>query len=241
MSKVTVITSVFKGQEFLSSFLADVKKQTIFPDLSLLLIDCSPDERDKEQCERFCAKHPETATYIDGKPDKGVYNAWNIGVKASQTPYLTNWNLDDRLNPTCLEKHIKFLDERPEIDLVYCKNLCTHYPNETWESNSADGEYPTGKFSARAMIRHNLPHNHPVWRKSLHDRFGLFDSNLKSAGDYEMWLRCVKGGAKFDIIPEYLGLYYWNPTGISTNKANKGWKQQEEIYVRNKYKELHRA
>ena len=82
----------------------------------------------------------------------------------------------------------------------------------------------------------NLPHNHPVWRRTLHDKFGLFDEQYGSAGDWEFWLRCVKGGAQFKLIPEDLGLYYFNPSGISTSTANQSWKRQEENRIREMYK-----
>ena len=84
----------------------------------------------------------------------------------------------------------------------------------------------------------NMPHSSPMWRKSLHKEAGFFDQKYNSAGDWEMWLRAVSKGSKFKKIGSTpLGLYYFNPTGISTNPENFSWKRKEEEEVYEKYKD----
>ena len=39
-------------------------------------------------------------------------------------------------------------------------------------------------------------------------------------------------------VNKVLGVYYFNPTGVSTNPDNMEWKQKEETEVKNKYREL---
>ena len=78
------------------------------------------------------------------------------------------------------------------------------------------------------MLRGNLPHNNPMWRKNLHETFGYFREDYKSASDWEFWLRCVFGGSKFKKLQDTLGIYYFNPNGMSTNKDNEEWKRKEE-------------
>ena len=81
-----------------------------------------------------------------------------------------------------------------------------------------------------------MPHNNPMWRKSYHDKYGEFDAKYRSAGDWELWLRGASQGSKFLKIPRVLGLYYFSPTGISTNPENFEWKREEEREVFEKYK-----
>ena len=52
-----------------------------------------------------------------------------------------------------------------------------------------------------------------MWRRSLHNTYGYFREEFKSAGDYEFWLRIGKK-EMFFRYPETLGLYYRNPEGI---------------------------
>ena len=53
-----------------------------------------------------------------------------------------------------------------------------------------------------------------------------------------MWLRAASQGSKFKKIQTVLGLYYFNPNGISTNPENFSWKQEEEAEVYEKYMDL---
>ena len=39
-------------------------------------------------------------------------------------------------------------------------------------------------------------------------------------------------------LPDPLGLYYFNPKGISTNFENFDWKQEEELKIYTQYKAL---
>ena len=77
-----------------------------------------------------------------------------------------------------------------------------------------------------------------MWKRTLHDTFGHFDTKYKSAADWDFWLRCAFGGAQFRKASEVLGVYYFNPEGISTNTKNFVWKQKEEREIYMKYKEI---
>ena len=50
-----------------------------------------------------------------------------------------------------------------------------------------------------------------------------------------MWLRCAFGGSRFKKCNEILGIYYFNPKGISTNSENTSWKREEEKEVFSTY------
>ena len=80
--------------------------------------------------------------------------------------------------------------------------------------------FPDLPFSPDSQLVTNSAHCAPMWRNSLHDRFGLFDESYHSAGDYEFWVRCAVQQARFRAIPEILTVYYSNPEGMSTRADN---------------------
>ena len=57
----------------------------------------------------------------------------------------------------------------------------------------------------------------------------------KSASDWDFWLRCAFAGSEYKKLSEPLGLYYFNPEGMSTNPENKKWKRKEEFGIFKKY------
>ena len=85
------------------------------------------------------------------------------------------------------------------------------------------------------MLRGNPPHCMPMWRKSLHERHGFFEEKYRSASDWEFWLRCTLEGVEMKKINKPLGLYYFNPKGMSTNQEHNEWKRKEEREIFSKY------
>ena len=185
------------------------------------------------------SKYPNNIIYKSLEEDPGIYGVWNIGVEMATGEYLTNANLDDRKAINSLERHAAELFVNEEVDLVYADSFITNAPNEKYEENTSEGQrYNFDSFSFENLLRGNMPHNNPMWRRDYHDKYGLFDAEYKSAGDWEMWLRGASQGAKFKKINQILGLYYMNPKGISTNSDNLSWKRKEEFKVFKQYQKV---
>ena len=238
--KISILTSVFKGDEYVEQFLEDMTKQTIFKDnCELIMVNANSPGNEEEIIMKYKEKFPDNIRYTKLEEDPGIYGVWNLALEMSTGEFVTNANLDDRKAANSLEEHAKELIRNPDVDLVYADMAITDKPNEVFESNNSQGRrynFPQFSFDNLKMV--NMPHASPMWRKSLHDKYGIFDSKYRSAGDWEMWLRAASQGSKFKKINEILGLYYFNPTGVSTNPDNFEWKQKEEAEVFEKYSNI---
>ena len=89
-----------------------------------------------------------------------------------------------------------------------------------------------------ALLECNLPHNHPLWRRSLHDKFGYFNEDYQSGSDWDFFFRCGVGNVGMKLIPKVLGIYYKNPEGMSTKKENMKRNLEEVYIIKNKYRQL---
>jgi glycosyltransferase involved in cell wall biosynthesis len=235
--KISILTSVFNCDKFMAGFLDSIESQTVFTNqCELLLLDCGPSPCMVPEL-KIAKRVFYNIKYAHLDKDPGLYEAWNTLLKHhAEGEYITNANTDDRQAPWSLEVMAAELDANPDIDLVYGRVLVTDKENETFFRNTASQEWLCNEFSINDLITNNSPHCQPMWRKSLHDRFGYFDSKYSSAADSEFWLRCATGGAKFKKINKQLGLYYVNPQGISTKKENFIKSMREVVEVRRKYK-----
>ena len=240
LPKISIITSVYDGDEFIEPFLEDITRQTIFEEkCELILINANSPGNEEKVINKYLKKYPKNIVYKKLDKDPGIYGTWNLGVEMATGEYLTNANLDDRKAPNSLQCHAEELYTNPGIDLVYADMLVTDKSNEVWEQNSSEGRrynFPDFSFDNLKMV--NMPHAAPMWRKTIHDSCGNFNEKYRSAGDWEMWLRAASKGSRFKKIQSVLGLYYFNPTGISTNPENFGWKQEEETEVYETYKNV---
>ena len=236
MYKVTVITSMFKGGKYLPLFLKDILEQTAFEECEWYLLDAASSDDEFSIIEPYLSYKNIRYERLDSDP--GIYACWNYMINNSSSTYITNANLDDRLFPNSIQRHIESLDENPDCDLAYAENILTTTPNDSHRNYEQGGEvrtYPCGPFNREIMKGHNYPHSHPMWKRALHDKFGMFEEKYRSAGDYDFWLRCLAGGVNdFLYIPEVLGIYYFNPDGLST-KSGCGWRDREISEIRSSH------
>jgi len=243
--KLSIFCSIFKGSRFIEHYLRDITKQTIFNECELILIDANSPEGEGLVISEYLGKY-KNIKYIRLNKDPGLYACWNIAINESSGQLLNNANLDDSKRIDALEVQSNYLDRNPGIDLVYADSLISNSINCDYNTALLNSEYRYNfpDFSIGSLIDCNPPHQSPVYRRKLHDEFGYFDENYKSASDSEFWLRCASGGANMSKVDEVLGVYYDNPRGVSTNPDNADWKIKEEVEVRDKYKEygtLHRG
>jgi len=242
--QITVLTSLYKASKFLPQFMEDILNQTFFDQCQWFLLDAASPENEYSIIQPYLTKYS-NIRYERLDKDPGIYACWNYMIRNSDSPYLTNANVDDRMFPTCIGEHAEELDKSLDVDVVYCYNAMVTQPDFTYKDiqnhiiNSQVNVFPTTEYSLDALLQGNLPHNHPVWRRSLHNQFGYFnEQDYKSGSDWDFWLRCGVGHVQMKLIPKVLGVYYKNPEGISTKQENMKRNLEEVYAIKNKYMEL---
>ena len=240
---VSLVTSVYKADEYIEQLMEDVTRQTIFEEKCewiILNVDPPGHEFDEEVILKYVQKYPNNIIYKRLEEDPGIYDTWNMGIKMATGDFVTNVNCDDRRRSGGLEQQAKMLVAVPDASLVYNDSYIVHEPNVAWEDVPDNCQrYNFEEFSKEAMLRGNLPHNNPMWRKELHDKFGYFNQHYKASGDWDFWLRCAFGEAKFVKHPEILGIYYFNPVGMSTNPEHDEWKKEHEREIFQGYLQIY--
>lgn len=215
--RVSIITSVFNGDDFIKGFLEDIVQESIFDDCELILINANSPGNEEPIIKEYLEQYP-NIIYVRLPSDPGLYGVWNIAIQMASADLITNANIDDRRNHCSCEIQAKALEEDPSVDLVYSDFLITYTPNQTFENNTYRWILTNLDFKPEHMC-HCLPGPQPMWRKSMNEKYGYFDETFFSAGDWEMWLRAVSKGAQFKKIPDFVsGLFFDNPTGLSNNK-----------------------
>jgi GT2 family glycosyltransferase len=230
--KVTIITSLYKGDEFIKSFLEDITQQTIFDQCELLIINANSPDNESPIIEKYCDLYPQIK-YIKLDHDPGLYGVWNIGIKRARSGYVTNANVDDKLAHDCYEHYAKILDENHGIDLVYSDHYISRDSHETfYDAQARNNEYWTyPEFSTQAITRSCIIGNHPMWRTTLHSKAGLFNESFKSAGDWEMWIRAAAKGCIFKKVNEKLGVFYISSKSLSRQENHSNEiKRIEKMY-----------
>jgi glycosyltransferase involved in cell wall biosynthesis len=207
--KISAITSTYRGERFLRGCLEDLESQTIAKEIEIIVIDSGSEQDEKSIVQEFQTRF-DNIVYIRTEKKETVYAAWNRGLKHARGEYVTNANVDDRHIPFALEKLSKVLDENEHIALVYGDVAITTQENSNIDTASISGYFLFSDFYHERLYKDCFVGPQPLWRKSLHNKYGYFDPFYTSAGDYEYWLRIAKT-EEFYHLSETLGLYLDSP------------------------------
>lgn len=229
--KVSAIVSTYKSAVFMRGCLEDLVVQTLYArgELEILVIDSGSPEKEGEIVREMQQRHPDIR-YLRTERET-LYAAWNRGVTLASGKYLTSANTDDRHRGDALELMARHLDSNPDVALVYGDALVTQQPNETFERSSAKHRFNWPPYSYAGLLRQCTIGPQPLWRKTLHDRYGMFDEKFFVVGDYEFWLRAGRD-EKFELLPQILGLYYQNAAGL---EYSSGRMAAETLEVQRRY------
>lgn len=227
----SVLTSLYRGGDFIDQFMDNITSQDGFDDyFELVIVDADSPENEYETIKRYLTRH-KNINYIRCNYRIGIYDAWNVAAKASRGKYLTNANLDDMRRHDSFMLQAATLDNLPFVDIVYQDLYYTFDPQLSFDEIAAfNHKTSLPVITSHNMIQFNSPHNAPMWRKRLHEELGYFDTHFKSAGDYEFWLRCIAAGKKFYKINDPHVVYYQNPKGLSTRPDTRGVIEAMEIH-----------
>jgi hypothetical protein len=234
--RVTLITSVYNGEKYLSDFLLNIENvYSYFPNFELILVDANSEDSSVEIINNFIQKSTIPMRLIELSSRVTIYYAWNLAIQNAKGEYISNANLDDSKHPLSLCLLVNFLDSHQNVDVIYSDYYYySNYPFK-WDSNETFWKTELPIANLNNLLSYNSPHSSPIWRKSIHLDLGYFDESLISAADWEFWLRCAYNGKLFHKFPLALHAYYYNLEGISTKIDSPG--ESEQWGIRKKYQE----
>jgi glycosyltransferase involved in cell wall biosynthesis len=234
-SRVSAIVSTYNSERFFTGRMENLLQQTIADRLEIVVVDSG-----SQQNESAIAQH-----YIDaGAPVKlirtereSLYSAWNRAIEVATGDYLISANTDDRLMPEACEVMAEALDAHQQVALVFSDALETTDEQEVIDCSVLS--YSPGRrrisrpaYSYVRLLVECCCGPFPMWRRSVHEQSGLFDSSYIVAGDWEFWLRIGEKNPMLHIATP-LGLIARRADSILWSDQDT-WKQ-ENGRVRAKY------
>jgi glycosyltransferase involved in cell wall biosynthesis len=191
--------------------LQSVFAQT-YKDYEVVVVnDGSPDTPELEQA---IAPWRDRLTYLHTE-NCGLAGARNNGIRAARGELIALLDSDDLWEPQYLEVQVRKLDENPSADIVY--------PNAIIFGDSPGlSEFPhsRGNVTFASLVQETCVVMVSVLaRRSALERAGLFDDNLRSCEDFDMWLRTIKSGGRIIYHPQVLVRYRRRPGSLSSDEV----------------------
>jgi glycosyltransferase involved in cell wall biosynthesis len=195
--KISIITVSYNSQSTIKHTIDSVSSQT-YKNKEYILIDGASQDWTLDILD---FKKDEIDNFVSEKDD-GIYNAMNKGIKAATGDIIGILNSDDfYYNQDVLSKVAKVFEET-NCDCLYGDLI---FVNKGDISKIAR-YWKSGKFEKNIMKKGwMLPHPTFFVKKKIYQKYGLYNTSLKRAADYEMILRLLhKEKINIEYIPEIL-------------------------------------
>jgi len=146
----------------------------------------------------------ERITVIDSPTSQGRWTSANRGVIATTAPLLVLHDDDDTWHADFLARAVDYLDAHPSragvvsrIEIVWERRVGDRFVDERSEVFQPRLTAPS--LSDTLLFNRFVPIGY-VYRRSLHDRFGLYDETLPVVGDWDFNLR-VLAAEELEYLP----------------------------------------
>ncbi|MCA8911735.1 MAG: glycosyltransferase family 2 protein [Planctomycetes bacterium] len=212
---VSVLIPTFNRSGLIGEAMRGVAKQTWRPIKLVIVNDASTDdtaaaiEEAKQELEA-----PDFHVVVVNLPEnRGCGTARAVGLETVTGAYVAFLDDDDDWFETKLERQIALLEQTGA-------GACTCYmkqirPEGEGRYPSADKELPEGRCAAAWVRGDVLAHiNTVVFRRELLPEVGLFPRDMRMHDD-SVWLAKLAHVAEFCALKEVLGVYRFNPAGVS--------------------------
>ena len=226
---ISLITSIHNDFDLFKKYFFSLTETSLYKSklLELILIDSGSLDEISEDIKKTALIFKNTV-YLKSSNRESLYKAWNRGISIAKGKYISNANTDDRHAKNCLESLIDCLEDNSSIDLAYGSLFKSSKPDEGFADNDKSLPCTSQKFFPGSLLLHDYTGAQPVWRKSIHDKIGLFDESYEVVGDYEFVLRAISNGCKFGYVPEAQGLMLWHKNALST-KDSKSHSEKKRL------------
>ena len=210
-NRVDVIIPAYNQGSLLRKSIESVLAQTYKKFKITVVDDCSD-----QNIDLIVRSYPQVSLLRTEK-NSGPSAARNLGIKSTNSEFVSFLDADDFMHEKKLEKSIYELDKDSKIGLT-CGNYRVIYNKrkllKPFYSRSIDINY-------KMLLRQNfVASGSTTVRRAVLEDVGLFDESLWISEDYDLWLR-ISEKYKIKYIHEVLYYYSVEPAaGSLTNQQN---------------------
>lgn len=177
---ITIITVTYNAEKDLEASIKSVSAQS-YPNIQYLIIDGGSTDRTLEIIKKYEAH---ISIWISEK-DNGIYDAWNKGLQLATGDWIGFLGADDVYLPNAVQQYVEKLQEvdyatldiiTSKVQLVDENKLPFRVIGSSWKWN----DFKRYMCTAHVGSLHS---------KSFYQKYGIYNTNYKIVGDYEILLR----------------------------------------------------
>lgn len=160
------------------------------------------------------------------EPDKGIYNAMNKGIRMATGDYVQILNSGDSLvSDMVVERMLRALEMTAFPSILYGNMLKDMPGGRVLKDRSFAGNEITFLGFYNGTFNHS-----PVYvRKSLFDKYGLYDEDLRIVSDWKWYMHAIILGSEKPVYAD-IDVTLFDMNGISeTNLELRDHEKRQEM------------
>lgn len=213
--RISIVTVVYNRAHVIADAIASVLSQA-YQDVEYIIVDGKSTDGTVGVIREWEPKFDGRMKWIS-KPDKGIYDAMNKGIRMATGDVVAILNSDDFYHRTdALARVAAAFEEDPELQVVYGDNVWVNGAEPDKVIRYANGDNYNW-FTARCGVM--PPHATFFVRRENFEKYGYYDTSYKICADFERELMFL---VKLKLKSRYLPFDFM--TMRKGGVSSSGWK-----------------
>ena len=192
--KYSVVMSVYAkdNPEWFKQAIDSLLNQTIQPDEIVVVADGPLTLQLNTVLSRY--KNSRIISVVRLKRNQGLGNALNIGIERAKNELIGRMDSDDIAIPNRFQLQLAEFEKHSDLDIL--GGQIAEFVDDPKEIIGYR-KVPATPFEIKQFARRRSPFNHPtvMYKKSMIQQIGGYDTSIIRLEDYDLWLRAIAKGA----------------------------------------------
>lgn len=232
---VSVIVAVYNGQDLVGQAISSVLRQT-HPNLELFVVDDGSTDRTAEILEAYeTVSRPGRTVRVLRQDNAGCGAARNRALEQVTGDFITFLDADDMVLPHHLSTLLEAYEhpatgEDTARTVVYANG----YQCTSGGINAQRLQYrekmPAPQDQRSVILEYNIGSLYGLFPRYFFQEVGVFDPEQVFVEDWELWLRAIYSGWRFQRVDEVTSILAW--TGGSMQSQRDRMASGEDMALR---------
>jgi len=219
--KVSVIVATYNCVNSIEKTIKSFIAQN-YSEKELIIIDGGS----TDETQNIIKKYKNNISFWVSEPDKGISDAFNKGIKHSTGDFIYFLGAGDYFWKNNVLK-LMMTDVDPENNSIVCGRINRISQNNNKIIYASEIDFQKWHL----LYKMSLPHQGLFMNIKYFNKYGLFDTNLVYAMDYEILLRAY--GEFPTVVMKDIVVAAWIEGGVGTNKIDKVLDEYKIIKIKN--------
>jgi len=178
---ISVVVPLYNYRKYIGYCIESILNQT-YKNFELIIVDDCSTDNSYSIAKKF-EKKDSRIKVIKTNKNYGYSKAKNEGIIISKGDYIVTLDADDMMTKKSLEIRLKVILKK-NVDFVYADAFFVR------DKISLEQCYATNKHRINKSLNlYNIHAQSVIIKREVHIKYGLYDENLRSRSDREIWWR----------------------------------------------------